>query len=62
MYSRLTKKTIIDGKECVSCVYNGTEMCQIHKDNDVDNCGKCPVFAAILNLLCAFEDVYEENR
>ena len=56
MYKRLTKITTCqDGRECVSCVDFGTVRCRIH--NNVPDCAHCPVFGAILNQLCAFEDV-----
>ena len=61
MYTRLTKTTIIEGRECVSCIFHGTEMCRIHKG--ISDCGHCDVFAAILNQLHAFEEVvFEETQ
>lgn len=59
MYTRLTKTTIIEGRECVSCIFHGTEMCRIHKG--ISDCGHCDVFAAILNQLHAFEEVIYED-
>lgn len=59
MYTRLTKTTIIEGRECVSCIFHGTEMCRIHKG--ISDCGHCDVFAAILNQLHAFEEVICED-
>lgn len=56
MYTRLTKKIIIDGRECVSCAYQDTEECPIHT-NTVSNCSQCKIYAAVLNQLCAFEDI-----
>lgn len=55
MYTRLTKLTKVDGRECVSCAFYGTEMCHIHKG--ANDCLHCEVFAAILNQLYAFEEV-----
>ena len=55
MYTRLTKTTTVEGRECVSCIYHGTEMCRIHKG--VPDCSHCEVFAAILNQLNAFENI-----
>lgn len=56
MYTRLTKTAIIDGRECVTCIFYGTNMCH-HIHNNVVDCGHCEVFAAILNQLHAFEDI-----
>lgn len=60
MYTRLTKTTTIEGRECVSCIFHGTEMCRIHKG--ISDCGHCDVFAAILNQLHAFENIIYEER
>ena len=61
MYTRLTKTTTVEGRECVSCIFHGTEMCRIHKG--ISDCGHCDVFAAILNQLHAFEKIiYEEHQ
>lgn len=61
MYTRLTKTTTVEGRECVSCIFHGTEMCRIHKG--IPDCGHCDVFAAILNQLHAFENIiYEEHQ
>ena len=53
MYTRLTKTTTVDGRECVTCIYYGTEKCRIH--NGVAGCNQCDVLAAIINQLHAFE-------
>ena len=55
MYTRLTKTTIIEGRECVSCIFYGTEMCRIHKG--ISDCGHCDVVAAILNQLHTLENI-----
>lgn len=55
MYTRLTKAVKIEERECVSCIYYGTEMCRIH--NGIPDCIHCEVFAAILNQLHAFENI-----
>ena len=61
MYARLTKTTTIEGRECVSCIFYGTEMCRIHKG--ISDCGHCDVFAAILNQLHTLENIiYEEHQ
>lgn len=60
MYTRLTKTTTVEGRECVSCIFHGTEMCRIHKG--ISDCGHCDVFAAILNQLHAFENIIYEER
>ncbi len=64
MYTRLTKTTTVYGtsneeRECVACIYHGTEKCRIHKG--IPNCMHCDVFAAILNQLHAFEDMLCEE-
>lgn len=59
MYTRLTKTTVVEGRECVSCAFHGTKMCRIH--NGIPDCGHCDVFAAILNQLHAFEDAFCEE-
>ena len=55
MYTKLTKITTVEGRECVSCIYHGTEMCRIH--SGIANCSQCEVFAAILNQLYMFEEI-----
>lgn len=56
-YKRLTKRvTTSDGTKCVTCSYINTNLCKGHCD------GNCPVFVAILNQLCVFEDVYIEQN
>ena len=61
MYTRLTKTITVEGRECVSCIFHGTEACRIHKG--ISDCGHCDVFAAILNQLHAFENIiYEEHQ
>jgi hypothetical protein len=58
MYTRLTKVVKhSDGKESVACINFDTERCLIH--NGFPDCSHCPVFAAIINQLCAFEDIVE---
>lgn len=59
MYTRLTKIVTVEGRECVTCTYHGTEMCRIHKG--IPDCSHCEVFAAILNQLNAFEDAICED-
>ena len=58
MYTRLTKTVKVDETECIACIHYGTEMCRIH--NGTPDCGRCEVFAAILNQLNAFEDIFTE--
>lgn len=60
MYTRLTKIVTVEERECVACIYYGTEMCRIHKG--IPDCSHCDVFAAILNQLNAFENIYEEHQ
>ena len=61
MYTRLTKTITIGERECVSCIYYGTEQCRIHKG--IPSCIHCDVFAAILNQLHGFENIiYEEHQ
>ena len=56
MYTRLTKVTKDDsGRDCVACANFGTDRCRIH--NDIPDCIHCPMLGAILNQLCAFEDI-----
>ena len=43
-----------DGNEVVACVNYDTEKCLIHS---AGGCEKCPMFAAILNQLRAFEEI-----
>lgn len=60
MYTKLTKKIQIDGRECVSCAFFGTERCRIHTDGTTD-CGHCEVLGAILNQLNFLETIIEEH-
>lgn len=60
MYTRLTKVINLNGRECVTCIYYGTEMCRIH--NEVPDCGHCNVLAAILNQLYVFENIVGEMQ
>lgn len=60
MYTRLTKTISIEGRECVTCIYYGTEMCRIHKG--IPDCNHCDVLAAILNQLHAFEEIFYEEQ
>lgn len=55
-YEPLTKKIIdADGNELVVCAYYGTEKCRdIHKNE----CNSCPMMAAFIKQLNAFEEVY----
>ena len=53
-YTRMTKTTNIDGRECISCVLYGTDKC-------TGNCAVCPVWGAILKQLWAFEEVFAED-
>lgn len=46
------------GEPMVCCRYDGTEMCRLHK---ASGCNTCPVFAAILKQLHAFEEIYLED-
>lgn len=59
MYTKLTKTITVGGRECVACIYHGTEMCRIHKG--ILSCGNCEVFAAILNQLHTFEEMLSET-
>lgn len=56
-YKPLTKKITINNQECVVCSLYGTGKCKIHT-NQIDGCANCPVIAAILNQLNAFEEIY----
>jgi hypothetical protein len=58
---RLTKVVQKDGKECVTCIYNGTDKCRIHNFGNTYGCMNCPVMGAILNKLNAIEEILEEN-
>lgn len=60
MYTRLTKTINVDGRDCVSCIYCGTEKCRIH--SGLLSCMQCDVFAAILNQLHALEDIICEEQ
>lgn len=60
MYTRLTKIITVEERECVTCIYYGTEMCRIHKG--VSDCGHCDVLAAILNQLHIFENIICEEE
>lgn len=60
-YEPLTK-IILDsnGREVVVCRYYGTATCRnIHKNT---GCANCPMIAAILNQLNAFEEVYMDEH
>lgn len=60
-YQKLTK-IIKDehGNEQVACAFFGTEKCRaIHKDK---NCPTCPMIAAMMNQLAAFEDYFIQNK
>lgn len=59
MYTRLTKTINIEGREYVSCIFYGTDLCRIHKG--ISDCGHCDVFAAILNQLHIFENMICEE-
>lgn len=59
MYNKLTKIANVEGRECVACINYGTEMCHIHKDHP--DCIHCPMLAAILNQLHAFEVIVCEE-
>ena len=59
MYTKLTKVVTVEERECVACIYHGTEMCRIHKG--IPDCSHCDVFAAILNQLNAFENIICEE-
>lgn len=60
MYNKLTKIVKVEGRECVACINYGTEMCHIHKGHP--DCIHCPMFAAILNQLYAFEEIIDEEK
>lgn len=57
-YYRLTKKIQNDdGTSSIQCTLKDTEQClSIHND-----CSKCPIFNAILEHLCAYEDIYTDE-
>jgi len=59
-YKSLTKIVTVNGLQHVACAKSGTNECPIH--NGVAHCGECPVFAAILNQLRAFEEIMEEQK
>lgn len=56
-YNRLTKKTIINDTECITCALYGTRKCKIHTDN-IETCLNCPVLGAMISQLHIFEEVY----
>lgn len=60
-YQRLTKVVKQhDGQEMIACSFYGTDKCRsIHTKR---GCLDCPVFAAILNQLYAFEEIMEETN
>ena len=59
---KLTKITEIDGRECVTCAFYGTERCPIHNDNKtISDCAHCEVFGAILNQLHQFEEIISSD-
>jgi len=60
-YNRLTKYVIDkDGNRCAACVLHGTDGCRsIHKG---ESCHNCPVLAAMITRLYAFEDAYLEGE
>ena len=60
MYTRLTKLTKIDDRECVTCIHYGTKECRIHS-GEVQNCSKCPILAAALNQLYELENIVCES-
>lgn len=59
---QLTKVINHDGRECVACVYYGTDKCHIHSENDVNDCAHCKVFGAMLNKLNLYETAYENEE
>lgn len=61
MYTKLTKVITINGEECVSCAFFGTEKCQIHNNDKTHDCMHCKVMGAILNQLHEFEEMIEET-
>ena len=61
MYTKLTKITNIDGADCVTCAFYGTDQCRIHTDN-ISGCSQCKVLGAIINQLHAFEEIVEANN
>lgn len=61
MYERLTKVVRQEGRECVVCANYGTEKCCLHNE-ETDGCVHCRYFGAILNQLCAFEDIITAQK
>lgn len=60
-YIPLTKIIKQDDKEFVVCKFYGTQECRsIHTPNA--GCACCPMMAAILNQLHAFETCYMESE
>lgn len=57
MYTKLTKVANVNGVECITCAFYGTEKCLIHSDETTPNCAQCKVMCAILNQLHAFEEI-----
>ena len=57
-YVRLTKRMIDreTGEQVVRCANYQTDGC-LH----THSCEECKVFQSILNMLCAFEDIYTEG-
>ena len=56
MYTRLTKLTKIDDRECITCIHCGTNECRIHS-GEVQNCSQCPVLAAVFSQLYELENI-----
>lgn len=61
-YKPLTKKVVLDGKECITCSLYDAADCKIHTLRDVNNCWECPILQAIYNQLYEFEKVYMEGE
>lgn len=58
MYTPLTKVVTVGEQEFITCSSYGTKMCRIHNPGEgAAGCHVCPVFAAMLNQLHAFEEV-----
>lgn len=59
---KLTKVVMHNGRECVTCIYNGTDKCRIHNNDNTSGCMNCAIMGAILNKLNMIEEVLEEEK
>lgn len=57
-YRPLTKKININNQDCIACSLYGTEECKKIHTGTITGCADCPMIAAMLNQLFAFEEAY----